>query len=43
MPQGTTVRTLDEAESWLRPLTESRGYRYCDRMQIRWFGNRRGT
>ncbi|KAA5546312.1 7-carboxy-7-deazaguanine synthase QueE [Roseiconus nitratireducens] len=43
MPQGTTLVELDRAESWLRPLTESVGYHYCDRMQIRWYGNRRGT
>lgn len=43
MPQGTTVATLDEAKPWLGPLADTRGYHYCDRMQIRWFGNRRGT
>ncbi|WP_443217292.1 7-carboxy-7-deazaguanine synthase QueE [Rhodopirellula sp. P2] len=43
MPQGVSVEQLDAARPWLEPLAESRGYRYCDRMQIRWYGNRRGT
>ncbi|MFG0264563.1 MAG: 7-carboxy-7-deazaguanine synthase QueE [Rhodopirellula sp. JB055] len=43
MPQGISVEQLDAARPWLEPLAESRGYRYCDRMQIRWYGNRRGT
>ncbi|MEM9364827.1 MAG: 7-carboxy-7-deazaguanine synthase QueE [Planctomycetota bacterium] len=43
MPQGVTVNEMDAAQQWLQPLAESAGYRYCDRMQIRWFGNRRGT
>ncbi|QDV82413.1 7-carboxy-7-deazaguanine synthase QueE [Stieleria magnilauensis] len=43
MPQGVTNAQMDAAERWLRPLAESAGYQYCDRMQIRWFGNRRGT
>ncbi|QEF99046.1 7-carboxy-7-deazaguanine synthase [Stieleria maiorica] len=43
MPQGVTNAQMDAAIEWLRPLTEAAGYQYCDRMQIRWFGNRRGT
>lgn len=43
MPQGVTVEEMDQAQRWLRPLVEAAGYQYCDRMQIRWFGNRRGT
>ena len=43
MPQGTSIQELDAAAEWLAPWTESRGYHYCDRMQIRWYGNRRGT
>jgi 7-carboxy-7-deazaguanine synthase len=43
MPQGSTIEALDEAIEWLKPWCESVGFRYCDRMQIRWFGNRRGT
>jgi len=43
MPQGSTIEALDRAAQWLRPWCESMGYQYCDRMQIRWYGNRRGT
>jgi 7-carboxy-7-deazaguanine synthase len=43
MPQGVTIEDMDAADKWLRPWCESVGYQYCDRMQIRWFGNRRGT
>lgn len=43
MPQGITVEQLDTASVWLRPWAAAAGYRYCDRMQIRWYGNRRGT
>ncbi len=43
MPQGINEDDLDQAATWLRPWTTEQGYRYCDRMQIRWYGNRRGT
>ena len=43
MPQGSTIEAMNEAVAWLRPWTEEQGFHYCDRMQIRWFGNRRGT
>lgn len=43
MPQGVTNDQLDAAAAWLQPWCESKRYRYCDRMQIRWYGNRRGT
>jgi len=43
MPQGVDERTLDEKARWLEPLCNDYGYHYCDRMHIRWYGNRRGT
>lgn len=43
MPEGVTVDAMDQASTWLRGLCQDAGYRYCDRMQIRWYGNRRGT
>lgn len=43
MPEGTTAEALNAAAGWLRPWAEAEGFRYCDRMQIRWYGNRRGT
>lgn len=43
MPQGVTVEQLDAAAQWLGPWAQEHGFRYCDRMHIRWYGNRRGT
>ena len=43
MPQGSTIEAMDKAAVWLQPWTIEQGFHYCDRMQIRWFGNRRGT
>ena len=43
MPQGTDAGELAEKEAWIRPLCEQRGFRYCPRMHIVWYGNRRGT
>ena len=43
MPQGCTADSMDAAQLWLMPWCEKFGFQYCDRMQIRWYGNRRGT
>lgn len=43
MPQGTSEANLDAAAVWLEPLSAAYGFRYCDRLHIRWYGNRRGT
>ncbi len=43
MPQGVTRDALTEREVWLRPYAESRGYVFCQRMQVFWYGNTRGT
>ena len=43
MPQGSTIEAMDQAIGWLKPWCDDQGFRYCDRQQIRWFGNRRGT
>lgn len=43
MPQAVTAEQLDAAAAWLRPWCGENRFRYCDRMQIRWYGNRRGT
>ncbi len=43
MPQGSTIAAMDAAAEWLKPWCENQGFRYCERMQIRWYGNRRGT
>jgi len=43
MPQGTTSEALDDREQWLRPYCEAKGYTFCPRKQIEWFGAARGT
>jgi 7-carboxy-7-deazaguanine synthase len=43
MPQGTDRDELLARGEWLEPYCIERGYRYCPRMQIEWFGARRGT
>jgi 7-carboxy-7-deazaguanine synthase len=43
MPQGITKVALDEKSLWLVELCKTHGYRYCPRLHIDLFGNRRGT
>jgi len=43
MPQGTDVRTIRGRDESLIDLCLRRGYRYCNRLQIELFGNKRGT
>jgi 7-carboxy-7-deazaguanine synthase len=43
MPEGTTVEAMDAAKQRFLADVHERGWQYCDRMQIRWYGNRRGT
>lgn len=43
MPQGIDDPALDRQATWLKPLTQSHGFHYCDRMHVRWYGNKRGT
>jgi len=43
MPEGTTVARIDEVAEWLGPECIQRGYRYCDRLHIRLYGNTPGT
>lgn len=43
MPQGVTPEELDATSHWLSDWTRSEGFHECNRMHIRWYGNRRGT
>lgn len=43
MPEGTDTGTLDSRRPDLVAICMEKGYRFCDRLQIRLFGNRRGT
>ncbi|MCS7167722.1 MAG: 7-carboxy-7-deazaguanine synthase QueE [Gemmatales bacterium] len=43
MPQGVTPEELRERGRWLVEACKQFGYRYCPRLQIELFGNRRGV
>lgn len=43
MPQGTELERLREKARWLSPYCDGRGYVFCPRKQIEWFGSVRGT
>ena len=43
MPQGVTREELEERATWLKPHCEDRGFTYCPRKQIEWYGSVRGT
>lgn len=43
MPRGVTPEELQLQTSWLARWCRDHGLRMCDRLQIHWFGNRRGT
>ena len=42
MPEGVTVPRVDEV-AWIVDECARRGWRYCPRLHIQLFGNRRGT
>jgi 7-carboxy-7-deazaguanine synthase len=42
MPQGTDVATLNAKAVWLEPYCRQRGYHFCPRRHIEWFGPGRG-
>jgi len=43
MPQGQDIEELDRTDLWLKPLCLDRGFHFCPRRQIEWFGAVRGT
>jgi len=43
MPEGIDAETLEERGQWLEPLCKQRGFTWCPRMHIVWYGNKRGT
>jgi len=43
MPQAVEVETMLQKAEWIEPFCSDRGYRYCPRMQLVWYGNKRGT
>lgn len=43
MPQGVTREELDRRAGWLVEICKEHGFRYCPRLHIEMYGNRRGT
>jgi 7-carboxy-7-deazaguanine synthase len=43
MPEGTDTASIKASEAFLVEICRERGYRYCPRLHIELFGNKRGT
>jgi 7-carboxy-7-deazaguanine synthase len=43
MPQGVTAEELASRAAWLQPYCERRGFQFCPRKHIEWYGHQRGT
>ena len=43
MPEGVAREALAAKAAWLSELCKVRGYRYCPRLHIQLYGNKRGT
>jgi 7-carboxy-7-deazaguanine synthase len=43
MPEGTVAETLAERAQWVSELCKQRGYRYCPRLHVELYGNKRGA
>lgn len=42
MPEGTDPATLAERAPWIADICKQRGFRYCPRLHVELYGNRRG-
>ena len=43
MPQGVTPFELQQRATWLKPFCKERGWTFCPRKQIEWYGSVRKT
>ena len=43
MPEGRTCADLDRHARWLAEICRDRGFRFCDRLHIRLWGDKRGV
>ncbi len=43
MPEGRTCADLDRHSAWLAETCRDRGFRFCDRLHIRLWGDKRGV
>ena len=43
MPEGIHQEELEKRKAWLEPICQAEGIRFCPRLHIEWYGNKRGT
>jgi 7-carboxy-7-deazaguanine synthase len=43
MPEGTDAATLDSRAGWIGEICKQRRFRFCPRLHVALYGNRRGT
>jgi 7-carboxy-7-deazaguanine synthase len=43
MPEGTDSKTLDARSAWISEVCKQEGFRFCPRLHVLLYGNRRGT
>ncbi len=43
MPEGIETQVLASRAEWLEPLCVAKGFTFCPRKHIEWYGNKRGT
>jgi 7-carboxy-7-deazaguanine synthase len=43
MPEGTDAKVLADRGLWIAGVCQEKGFRFCPRLHIALFGNRRGT
>jgi 7-carboxy-7-deazaguanine synthase len=43
MPEGTDAVTLSSRSGWISETCKTRGFRYCPRLHVELYGNKRGT
>jgi 7-carboxy-7-deazaguanine synthase len=43
MPEGTDATTLDSRAGWVTEVCKREGFRFCPRLHVLLYGNRRGT
>lgn len=43
MPEGTDVAALRSRAGWIGELCKARGFRFCPRLHVELYGNKRGT
>ncbi|HET6251353.1 MAG TPA: 7-carboxy-7-deazaguanine synthase QueE [Tepidisphaeraceae bacterium] len=43
MPEGIDAATLESRAGWISEICKTRGFRYCPRLHVMLYGNKRGT